>query len=236
MNLVPKLRLPVALVGMMALTMFAGCLDSQETESAVRPHMDVDRDRAWAGEDVVFDAQASEADSTITRYLFDFGDGETFETTDVEEARVHHQYADGGVYTATLTVEAEADDGLVTETLSETIVIDERHEFDEPLVAGPLDDNGSFTTTMDAADHAQMVRMNISFEDRVLVGDSRATVRLVDGGGDILYEESIAVTDEGAMIVESVPLAAPGDLTFEVIADSGAVAVSGALEIVYAAA
>jgi len=55
-----------------------------------------------AGAEIVFDASgSSDPDGTIVKYVWDFGDGTTLETS---EPTVTHSYSAPGTYTVTLTV------------------------------------------------------------------------------------------------------------------------------------
>src|SRR5687767_3942680 len=108
-------KVPLALIAVFGMAALAGCTnaDTDATSSAATPVLDVDKERAWTGEDITFDAQASEARGTIKEYRFDFGDGQQMTVTDDDAARVKHAYTKGGVYEAVLTLVVEEEDGEI---------------------------------------------------------------------------------------------------------------------------
>lgn len=121
----------------LTLTLWAADSDGQLYESQARVHVqepgavadfDVETDTPQRGEEVAFDASGSHADADIVSYEWDFGDGETIETS---ESTVEHTYEDAGDYQVELTItDAEGNTDSTTRTV--TVEDEEFSEEDGP--------------------------------------------------------------------------------------------------------
>jgi len=101
--------------------------------------------RAMTFEPVQFWANASDADGTVTGYLWDFGDGATS-----TEADPVHNYSDSGAYDVRLSVN---DDDGSSASFEFRFMVDDRSPFcaiDAPALEGTIEDR--FVLTANASD------------------------------------------------------------------------------------
>ncbi|MBW3582282.1 MAG: PKD domain-containing protein [Euryarchaeota archaeon] len=237
-----KRLLPLVAVAIFTMAALSGCLGEDDADSiestAPRAVLEVDRESRFAGEPFTFDAQSSsDPNGNITKWVFDFGDGETFETEDVDEARVKHRYDAGGVYSVTLTVFDDATDqeGPLNTTTERTVIVDRRIDIGPAMVAA-APTNSSATArserAFEANETAERYELDLLVENAMALGDSKMTVRVVDDNGTVLFEELVEVGQGENVTVESAEaLTGEGTFVLELIAESGASRATGELRI-----
>src|SRR5687768_5465277 len=147
--------------------------------------LDADKDNAWAGEDITFDAQDSDdPDGNVTEWRFDFGDGTRMNVTEDDAARVTHAYARGGEYEVTVTVVDDGTgDGLGEKASTATVEVsvDER----SPVVANVIltgltnASGSSMGVPFDVRDGADRTVSNVTLQNLMVTG--AAQVKLVLG-------------------------------------------------------
>lgn len=136
-----------------AVAALAGCLgvgtDSDDyTPTAV---LTSDTNERWTGQQFAFNASTSfDPNGDITRWHFDFGDGQSFETASREKAEnVTHAYKQGGTFNATLTITddgsnqtgKEAATDVVVVTVHDDVRVTPRANYAVPQDAGDLSNN-----------------------------------------------------------------------------------------------
>ena len=231
----------LATLALVATALLAGCTSwNGGGNQAPVAALDTDRTRAWAGEEFTFDAQASrDADGNVTRWVFDFGDGNHTTVQDVDDARVKHAYAQGGQYDVTLTVVDDGKgDGLETkdDTTSVQVAVDENHALTPALVAAaPAGANQTDSQNVMIRQGAERAEGNLSLQGALLAGTSEVQVLLKDPSGHVLVDETVFLTGTQTRPLEfDVPLDDVGAHTLLIEAKSGAARMTGDIVVVYA--
>lgn len=228
------------------LVALSGCLeglglDEEESNQAPEARLEVEKDVGWAGDEFIFDANgSSDADGQIVRWHFDFGDGQTLEVTDEEEAAsVEHIYVEGGEYIATVTVTDDGADqtGALTDSAQARIAVNEEQEVPERAVyATPIASNQSSTASTDheARNGSDRFELDLELESLLVAGSSDVTVRVLAPSGDVLVEDNVTLAAGSAQNISlGGDLEETGDLTVEVTAGSGAAAYNGTFAVFY---
>lgn len=232
----------VAVLGMAA---FAGCIGTADEELspnlAPAALLTVDRDERWTGERFTFNANgSSDPDGEITRYHFDFGDGNeaTFESSD-NVSSVKHAYTAGGAYPVTLTVTDDGDNatGKLTHTTHLVVLVHERGHV--PLQVGYAPPTGNETVprstfAFEAAEYADTLEMDLELRSTLLVGSTEVLVRIVDADGEEVYAENVTLTPGQNVTLEVSESIDAGNFTLEMVVKSGGAALEGAYRIYYA--
>ncbi|MFA5945009.1 MAG: PKD domain-containing protein [Candidatus Thermoplasmatota archaeon] len=233
----------LAALALVSTAVLAGCTswDGGSGNRAPVAALDADRTRAWAGEEFTFDAQASrDADGNVTRWVFDFGDGNRTTVQDVDDARVKHAYAQGGQYDVTVTVVDDGKgDGLQKEDdeASVQVAVDENHVLTPALVTAVPAAGANQTDSQSVMVRygAERAEGNLSLQGALLAGTSEVQVLLKDPSGNVLVDETVTLTGTQSRPLEfDVPLAEAGTYTLVVEAKSGAARMTGELDIIYA--
>ncbi len=226
----------------LAMVAFAGCLDGtpisgDDPEAALL----ADNEDPWAGDTVRFDGSNSTPpdDSEITHWRFELGDGTVHEAEDLDGAVYEHEYEHGGVFTATLTVTAQDEDGdNRTDTDELTLVVNERHQISETTAANPIEDLPGDTqrteTGFEVYEQATgwLLRLDVENNDPAL--SSEFTVRILGEDNETLEEERRELgAGENATIELSGSEPPAGNYTFELETESGSVSAKGLIEVLY---
>lgn len=231
----------LALVGAALLAGCAGLAGTDESNRAPHAALDADKTQGWTGEEFTFDAQASsDPDGNITSWQFDFGDGLKQTVTAEDAARVKHAYDAGGEYLVTVkVVDDGTGDGLERESdeASVLVAVDERF-----AIAGQVARAQALNTTagsrmaldFDVGEGADLARVNVTVQNVLLAGASEVRLRLLDPAGNVLAEQVVTLPDDQEQIVAfDAALESLGGHTFEAVAESGSVQVSGELVALY---
>lgn len=218
----------------------AGCTTNQANK-APEANLAVDHPTAWSGQPVSFDARDSkDMDGSIATYHFDFGDQQTADANQRDNAKVEHSYTHGGAYVATVVVtdNGTKDDAAKTDSATQRVVVNER----EPIAAQTLYStpaNVSVSSThrqlFDVYEHADHVVVTANITSVVLVGSSQLVVQVLAPDGKVLGEKTFDVPAGQTVKAElSVPLGDKGTYALDMKAQSGAMAVTGQLVSYYA--
>lgn len=233
-------------VPMLALVAFAGCLDQadldedetdDQTPQAV---LETTRDVGWTDDSFTFDAQSSaDPNGEIVSWRFEFGDGQTMEVTDVEEARVQHTYETGGEYTVNVTVtdDGAGQDDALSDTAQVRIAVNEMHEVPTHAVyAVPASGNQSQSASDDFETFEGVDRFELELELNSLLaaGSSEVTVEVLDEGGTVLADDTATLAAGGSQNLSlEGDLDVSGEITVQVTADSGGVSYDGEFAAFY---
>lgn len=221
-----------------------GAVDDKADNDAPNAKLESNKDVGWDGEQFTFDATGSEDDDgRIVEWRFDFGDGAKFVATNKEAAKVSHGYAMGGEYTVTVTVIDDGKDqaGAESDMATKTVAVNERTEVPAGTVfAGPTgsDDNttGVFREEFRVGDEADRLEVTIDAESRLVAGESRIEVRVLNDEQDEIAREERTIGAQENHTFELNDLVLnndPGDYTLEVIAHSGGATFEGEIEVYY---
>ncbi len=230
----------LALVGAALLSGCAGLGGADDANRAPVAKLAADQDKAYAGDEVTFDAQgSSDPDGNLTEWVFDFGDGTNLTVSDDDAARVKHAYADGGEYIATVTV---VDDGTgqglekKSDRDAVRVAIDERYPVAATVVRSPLNTSAGATMSLpfDVDEGADRAKANLTLQNNLPAGSSVVKLRFLDASGDLIEEHSYTLNSTDPKVVEfSTMLTDVGNHTLQVVADSGAARVTGELLVIY---
>lgn len=173
-------------------------------------------ERAVAGEDLAFVAEARDPEGGPLTVAWDFGDGRTALTP---EAR--HAFARGGLYQVALR--AEDASGLAT-TATRALPVD--HRLAEAGEVALLRDDATHAVPVAAG--ALAMRVGVAFD--ALLGVNAITLRILDAAGEVVTEQTLepppAATGafQGAVELAAQDFQghAPGDWTIAVQRASGA--------------
>lgn len=236
----PKRTLLAA--ALMSTMLLAGCVGGDEStdpaNAAPEAVLDVDQDSAMTQEEFTFDAQDSRDDGEIATWRFDFGDGQSMEVDDVDDARVKHAYAQGGEYTVTLTVTDDGGDqsGARTDTTQVRVAVNEAYPVAESaLHSSPLA-NQTSTATFDFEGQTGIDQIVFDGEATSLLvaGSSELRVALIGPDGTAVIEDSVVLdAGETVEIDLDAPVADAGDYQLVFEAESGSVTVGGELSVFY---
>lgn len=236
----PKRTLLAA--ALMSMMLLAGCVGGEEStdpaNAAPEAIMDVDQDSAMTQEEFTFDAQDSRDDGRITTWRFDFGDGQTMEVDDVDDARVKHAYEQGGEYTVTLTVTDDGGDqsGARTDTTQVRVAVNEEHPVAESALHGSPLANETSTATYDfeGFDGIDEVRFDGEATSLLVAGTSELRVALIGPDGQVIVEDSVMIdAGETVEIDMDAPVSDVGDYQLLFEAESGSITVGGNLFVHY---
>lgn len=203
--------------------------------------LDADKDKAWAGDDVTFDAQdSSDPDGNVTEWRFDFGDGTRLNVTSEDAARVKHAYARGGEYEASVTVVDDGThDGLGEKASKATIhvAVDERSPVAASVVQTGVG-NASAGSRMDVPfgvrEGADRTVANVTLQNLMVAGPTMLRLQIRDAAGEVLADQTYTLNStESREVKLSADLDETGNHTLVVLATSGAARVSGVQEIYY---
>lgn len=233
----------LALVGAALLSGCAGWVGSNGHDGNVAPvaRLDADKDKAWAGDDLTFDAQDStDPDGNVTQWRFDFGDGTHLNVTDRDAARVKHAYARGGEYEASVVVVDDGThDGLGEKSSKATVrvAIDERSPVAAEVVRTAVG-NGSAGSRMDVPfdvrQGADRTVSNVTLQNLLVAGATEVQLTVRDPSGKVLAQETYTLNSTESRDVKlSADLDDTGNHTLEVLAVSGAARVTGVQETHY---
>jgi hypothetical protein len=232
-------------IALLSAALLSGCAGitggGGDGNAAPVARLEADKDHAWAGDDVTFDAQDStDPDGNVTEWRFDFGDGTHMNVTQDDAARVKHAYARGGEYTATVTVVDDGThDGLgeKADRASVRLAIDERSPVAANVVRTSLtnDSAGSrMDVPFDVRDGADRTVANVTLQNLLLAGATEVKILLRDPSGKVLAEETYTLNSTESREVDlSADVDDTGNHTLEVLAVSGAARVAGVEETYY---
>ena len=232
----------VAVLALVGAALLSGCagLGGDGDNRAPVARLEADQEKAYAGDEVTFDAQASnDPDGNVTEWKFDFGDGTNMTVRNEDTARVKHAYADGGEYIATVTVVDDGTgDGLEKKSDQDAVrvAIDERYPVAATVVRSPLNASAGSTMALpfDADEGADRAKANLTLQNNLPAGSSVVKLRFLDPSGELIDEHAYTLNSTQPQTVEfSALLTDVGNHTLEVVADSGAARVTGELLVVY---
>jgi PKD repeat protein len=235
--------LAIALLSAALLSGCAGITGGGDDGGNAAPvaRLEADKDNAWAGDDITFDAQDStDPDGNVTQWRFDFGDGTHLNVTSDDAARVKHAYARGGEYEAKVTVVDDGThDGLgeKASTASVRVAVDERTPVAANVVRTTVT-NGSQGATMDVPfdvrKGADRTVANVTLQNLMLAGATEVRLVLKDPSGKVLAEQTYTLNSTEPRDVKlSADVDDTGSHTLEVVAVSGAARMTGVQETYY---
>lgn len=227
-------------VALLSAVAVSGCLgnDGSDNNDPVAT-MTVDDDQAWTGEEITFDAQASsDPDGEVTRWEFDFGDGETMTVESEDDARVKHAYAEGGEYTVTLTVTDDGGEqgGAQTATTEARVAINHQEAVTgQVLYSAPVGEQASESTDpFETNQGIDAFELTLHLESVIVAGDSEIRVQVLDTDGEVVAEELVILSaGEDKDIEFGSALVDVGEHSVKMIAESGAASITGDLELFY---
>jgi PKD repeat protein len=236
----PRTPGALALIGLLALALLAGCTNGAGGGDANKaPHADlkVDDDHGWTGDDFGFDGQESSDDGKVMTWRFDFGDGTPpVEVSDRDQARVTHKYARGGQFTATLTVTDDGKDntGSLSDNADVKVTVNERVRVATTSLSAVGGANTTGSQPFQVYDKANRFELNLTLTSALPSGSSEFDVRVLDPEGDTIAEKSVTVAP-GAdqQVTLDGLLTKEGSHRVEVEATSGGGTANGELRVIY---
>lgn len=195
----------------------------------------------WNGDRVTFDARNStDPDGEITTWVFDFGDGTEFTARNRSDAKVDHEYLEGGVYKATVTVRDDGarKTGALTDAVETKVTVNHRQQIAPGVVLKTPQGNDTATANnrqpFPVNQGADEVRLNVTLQSVAPVGSSEVEISIIDHDGEELAQQGATI---GASDTETLELMADLDNTgqhwVEIRAESGSVSFTGEIRVFY---
>jgi PKD repeat protein len=236
----------LATLALLATALLSGCAGvtgGGDDGGNIAPvaRLEADKDNAWAGEEIAFDAQDSEdPDGNVTEWRFDFGDGTRVNVTDEDAARVSHAYARGGEYEVSVTVVDDGEGGGLGEkasTATVQVAVDERSPVAANVIRTALTNNSAASrmeVPFDVREGADRTVSNVTVQNVLVAGASEVRLVLRDPSGDVLKEQTYTLNSTEPEEVEfEADVDDDGAHVLEVLAVSGAARVTGFQETFY---
>jgi PKD repeat protein len=221
-----------------------GAANNKSDNDTPDAKLETSKNIGFTGESFTFDGSKSEdSDGEIVEWRFDFGDGAKFVATTEDQAKPTHSYAEGGEYTATLTVLDDGKDnaGAESDMTTRTVAVNMRQEVPPATVfanpaGGDNETVGVGRTMFDVKDEADRIEVTVDARSAVLAGESRIEVRVLNDEDDEIAREERTIGAQSNETFELNDMALnndPGTYTLEIIAHSGGATYDGDIEVYY---